>query len=291
MVTFAPVRRLESLAAESPTLQTYLREIAKFPRLDRDQERELAQRSRQLQDDQALAKLVEANLRFVVTYAKRYRRLGVPFLELIHEGNLGLIEAARRFNPERDDKFIRYAVWWVRQAMMHLLSESAPADALPTKVSGATWRFGRQVAALQAELEHTPSTQDISDGLEISEEDAQTLMRAHAEDVSLSDRLWTHGAGGDGADLADTLENAVTHEIEDDLTRDALVHDLEVAMEELEPKERQVMRLRYGLHDDEPWSLQQIGERMRLSRDRIRQIETRAMQKLRRRKNMRSYLN
>lgn len=283
------MRRLETLAADSSTLQAYLREIAKCPRLTVDQERELGRRIRTEADDQAVAALVEGNLRFVVSYAKRYRHLGVPFLDLIHEGNLGLIEAARRFDPERNVKFITYAVWWIRQSIMHLLSESSRAYALPAKVSGAAARFGRQVAALQAQLEHAPTTREIADELEMSEEDAQAMLQLQGDDVSLSDRVWRHGT--DGVELGDTLADEAIAAIDDDLTRRSLVAAIETAMGDLDPKERQVMRLRYGLQGDDPWTLQQIGDRLRLSRERIRQIESRAMQKLRRRKNLRSYLN
>jgi RNA polymerase primary sigma factor len=284
------VRRLESLAADSATLQAYLREIAKFPRLTPDQERDLGRRIRQRTDEHAERALVEGNLRFVVSYAKRYRHLGVPFLDLIHEGNLGLIEAAKRFDPERNVKFISYAVWWIRQSIMHLLSEASRAYAVPARVSGAAARFGRQVHALQAQLEHAPTAREIADELDIPEDEAVALMRLQEHDVSLNDRVWVH-ASGDGVELGDTLPDTAAHEIDDDLTRDALVAELEEALGELDPRERQIMRLRYGLHDDEPWTLQQIGDRLRLTRERIRQIESRAMQKLRRRKNLRSYLN
>jgi RNA polymerase primary sigma factor len=285
------VRRLESLAADSATLQAYLREIAKFPRLSIEQERDLGRRVRQLADEHAARSLVEGNLRFVVSYAKRYRRLGVPFLDLIHEGNLGLIEAAKRFDPDRNVKFITYAVWWIRQSIMHLLSESSRVFALPARVSGAAARFGRQVEALQAQLEHAPTLREIADELDISEDEAVTLMRLQGNDVSLSDRVWTRGGGSDGVELGDTLPDPALPGIDDNLTRDALVAELELALAELDPRERQIMRLRYGLHDDEPRTLQQIGDALRLTRERIRQIEALAMQKLRRRKNLRSYLN
>lgn len=285
------MRRLETLAADSATLQVYLREIAKFPRLTPDEERHLGRRIRQHADDDAVRALVQSNLRFVVSYAKRYRHLGVPFLDLIHEGNLGLIEGARRFDPERNVKFISYAVWWIRQSIIHLLSDSARAYSLPPKVSGAAARFGRQVAALAVQLEHTPSTREIAEELEISEHDAEAMLRLQGEDVSLNDRVRIRGGEGEGAELAEMLAVDGVHGIEDELTRDALVQELEFAMAELDPKERQVMRLRYGLHGGEAWTLQQIGDRLHLSRERIRQIELRAMQKLRRRKGLRSYLN
>lgn len=284
------VRRIETLAADAATLQAYLREIGKFPRLTVDDEKDLGRRIRQHGDEDALRRLVESNLRFVVSYAKRYRHVGVPFLDLIHEGNLGVIEAARRFDPERNVKFISYAVWWIRQAIMHLLSDSARVYSLPAKVSGAAARFGRQVAALQAQLEHMPSTREIADELEISESDAETLLRLQRDDVSLSDRVHASRAD-DGPELADTLADAAIPDVDDELIRQALVQDLEAALAELEPKEQQVMRLRYGLEGGDPSTLQQIGDRLRLSRERIRQIESRAMQKLRRHKSLRSFLN
>lgn len=283
------MRRLATLATDSGTLQAYLREIAKFPRLDATQERELGQRI-QLGEEQALTTLVESNLRFVVSYARRYRHLGAPFLDLIHEGNWGIIEAARRFDPDRDGRFVSYAVWWIRQTMLHLLAESARPDSRSSKVPAAAWRLSRQIAALHIEREHQPTSQEIADILAISEEETQALMRVRADDRSLGARIWVHGGGAE-VELADTLLARTAHEIDDDPTRDALVQEIETAMEELDPKERAVMRLRYGLHDDEPWTLLQVGERLRVSRDRVRQLEFRAMQKLRRRKSLRSYLN
>lgn len=284
------MRWLDTLAADSLTLHAYLQEIAKYPRLALEQERELAQRIRQHQDEDALKSLVEGNLRFVVSYAKRYRNLGVPFLDLIHEGNLGLFEAARRFDPEQHVTFIAYGVWWVRQSIMQLLAESSQIYAIPSKASGRAARVGRHVAALQAQLEHQPTAQEIVEQLEISEEEAQRWLRLPGEEISLNDRVWVHAAGA-GVDLADTLNDHAMREIDDDVTRDALVQELESSLEELEPKERRVMRLRYGLHDDEPWTLHQIADQMRLSRERVRHLESRALKKLRRRKNLRSYLN
>ena len=270
--TIRHVRRLESLAAESATLQAYLQEIAKFPRLAIDQERELGRRIQQEQDDEARSALVEGNLRFVVSYAKRYRQLGVPFLDLIHEGNLGLIEAARHFDPDRHLKFISHGVWWVRQSIMHRLAEA-------------------QTAALRAQVEYQPTKTEIADELDISDEDAQILMHGLHEDPSLNLLFRASRGRRDDDGFDDALQDQAIREVDDELTRDALVRDLELALDELEPKERLVMRLRYGLHDDEPWTLQQIGDRMRLSGARIRRIETRAVQKLRRRQHLRGCLN
>src|SRR4030095_7851775 len=139
------MRRAHDASSESDALQAYLRAIAKLPRLTAEEERTLGRRIQQDGDPDALRRLVEGNLRFVVSYAKRYRGLGVSFLDLIHEGNLGLIEAARRFDPDRNVKFITYAVWWIRQALTHALSSQTRAFSLPQKVSGAAARLTRAV--------------------------------------------------------------------------------------------------------------------------------------------------
>ena len=252
------MRRIESLASDSPTLQTYLQEIAKFPKLTIDQERELGRRIQQLSDEDALGALVESNLRFVVSYAKRYRKLGIPVLDLIHEGNLGLLEGARRFDPDRSGPFLAHAAWWVRQSILHVVSETLG------------------VAALETELELAPTD---AAGVDLSEEEAPPASGMREARFAR------------GLELADVLPDLSVQEIEDDLMRDALVQQIECAMTELNPRERHVMRLRYGLHSEEALSVQQIADRLRLKRDRVRKIEARAQQRLRRGTSLRAYLN
>lgn len=268
--TIREVRRIETLAAESSTLQAYLREISKFPRLAFEQEQELGRRIRTDRDQDALDALVEGNLRFVVSYAKRYRRLGVPFLNLIHEGNIGLIEAARHFDPDGTSKFITHGMWWVRQAIMHSLAEA-------------------QTSALRAQLEHHTAAADAVDELDSSDDMLSLLARA---DDTLDVRLpFRHERRAHEAEFDDALFDQAIREIDDEPTRDALVHHLEEALEELDASERLVMRLRYGLQDDEPWTLQQIGDRMRVSGGRVKRIESRATEKLRRLQHVRGALN
>jgi RNA polymerase sigma factor (sigma-70 family) len=175
------VRKFESLASESATLHAYLREIATLPSLTNETERELGRRIREHGDQIALGRLVEANLRMVVDYAKRFRHLGVPLLDLIHEGNLGLIEAARRYDPARAD-FQASALWWIRQAMMHLLSETGrPVDAAGTSGLLASATQGRLVDAIRVALEYA---QSAAAGQEIKEPpvaDAEDFA-AHLQD-------------------------------------------------------------------------------------------------------------
>jgi len=285
-------RRTAAPDSERDALQAYLRAIARIPRLSVDDERALGRRIRLDRDEASLRQLVESNLRFVVSYAKRYRGLGVSFLDLIHEGNIGLIEAARRFDPDRNVKFITYAVWWIRQALMHALSEQARAISLPPKLSSVAARFGREVAALAEQLQRTPTTREIAEGLEISEADVQTLAQIGGRDVSLSDRV---GVDGEGPELGDTLEQGIVPTVDENLSRRAIIEILGAALADLEEKEREVVRLRFGLDSDgETQTLQEIGDRMHLSRERIRQIESRAKEKLRRSKKvheLRSSLN
>jgi RNA polymerase primary sigma factor len=236
---------------DASTLSAYLRGIAKIPRLTAQEERELALRVQLDRDEAALTRLVESNLRFVVSYAKRYRGNGVSLLDLIHEGNLGLIEAARRFDPHRNVKFITYAVWWVREAMMHVLSDQTRAFSFPPKMFA--------------------------------------MLHSAPDDVSLNQPV---GAGDDplGRELADLLPQEQTP-IDDEIIHRNDLDELANALGELDGKEREVVRLRFGLDDDEEHTLQEIGDRLHLSRERVRQIETRAKEKLRRSAKLRSHLN
>jgi RNA polymerase primary sigma factor len=285
------MRRDGEAGAESGALQAYLRAIGRLPRLTPGEERELGRRI-QRGDQQALRRLVEGNLRFVVSYAKRYRGLGVPFLDLIHEANLGLMEAARRFDPDRNVKFITYAVWWIRQALTHALSMQSRAFSVPQKVSGAAARLQRQVAELTGELERRPTSSEIAAGMDMPEADVRSLLAAGARDVSLSE----HPGGEDdaGPELGDLLE-AAAPTLEEDLVRQSIVERVRDALSELDAREREVVSLRFGLdRDGEMRTLQEIGDRLKLSRERVRQIESRAKEKLRRSKRaneLRSCLN
>jgi RNA polymerase primary sigma factor len=244
--------RVSKRDEDASTLSAYLREIAKLPRLSAGEEQDLGLRIQRDGDEAALCRLVEANLRFVVSYAKRYRGLGVSLLDLIHEGNLGLIEAAGRFDPSRNVKFISYAVWWVRQAMMHALADQTRAFSFPPKLF-ATLHNG-------------------------------------VEDVSLSEPIGPLSTDGHTRELGETLVQEQIP-VDDEMIHQSDLDELADALGELDGKEREVVRLRFGLEDDEPRTLQEIGERLHLSRERVRQIESRAKEKLRRSEKLRSHLN
>jgi RNA polymerase primary sigma factor len=280
--------------AGADALHAYLRGISKLPRLTVEQERELGRRIKHHGDQAALRQLVEGNLRFVVSYVKRYRGLGVPFLDLIHEANLGLMEAARRFDPDRNVKFITYAVWWIRQAVTHALSGQTRAFSLPQKLSAVAARFGREVTELTESLHRTPTSREIAEDLDISEGEVEALVRIGDRDLSLSDRV-TGRDDAEGPELGELLQQATVPPAEEAFIRRQLHEGVRGALGELDDKEREVIELRFGLdRDGEQRTLQEVGDTLRLSRERIRQIEAKAKEKLRRSKRageLRSYLN
>jgi RNA polymerase primary sigma factor len=160
---------------DSRNLRLYLSQIAKLPLYTEDEEKELGWKA-QRGDGEALRKLVEANLRFVVSYVRKYRGMGLSMLDLIDEGNLGLIEAAKRFDPDRNVRFVSYAVWWIRQAVVHALTQSARVFSLPQKLSDQISQMKKKVAEMKADKGREPSREEIAAGLGISEEDVEDLL-------------------------------------------------------------------------------------------------------------------
>jgi RNA polymerase primary sigma factor len=279
----------QSARASVDTLNVYIRDIAKFKPLTADDEKQLG-RSIQQGDQEALKRLVESNLRFVVHYAKRYRGIGLSYMDLIHEGSLGLMEAAKRFDPERNVKFISYAVWWVRQAIFHALSEHTRVFRLPQKLSGQVSRVTNAREKLRAELERMPTTEELAERTALSPEAVQQLLMAAGDDVSLSAAVGDEG----NLELGDTLEQETVPSVELEMIRTSFERRIQSMVGDLDEKEREVIKMRFGLDGEEPKTLQEIGESMGLSRERIRQIESRAKEKLRRSREaqgLRGYLN
>jgi RNA polymerase primary sigma factor len=284
------VKKTPDARCDSPdSLNSYIREIARFKPLSQDEERELGRRI-QAGEQEALQKLVESNLRFVVSYAKRYRGLGLSFLDLINEGSLGLMEAAKRFDPGRNVKFISYAVWWVRQAIFHALSEQTRALRLPQKLSGQVSKIERSRHKLTAELERPPTTEELADSTDLTEKEVEQLLRVSGDDLSLSASVGEEG----NLELGDTLEQETIPSVELELIRDSFARQIQAMVGDLDEKERDVLRMRFGLDGEEPRTLQEIGDALGVSRERIRQIESRAKEKLRRNQQaqgLRGYLN
>ena len=271
------------------SLNAYIRDIAKFKPLSGDDEKVLGRRI-QAGDQEAIKRLVEANLRFVVHYAKRYRGLGMSYMDLIHEGTLGLMEAAKRFDPERNVKFISYAVWWVRQAIFHALSEHVRVFRLPQKLSGQVSKLSAAREKLKGELERLPTIAELAERTALPPAEVEQLLLAAGDDVSLSTAVGDDG----GLELGDTLEQDTVPSVEVEMIRSSFERRIQGMVSGLDEKEREVIRMRFGLDGEEPKTLQEIGEAMGLSRERIRQIESRAKEKLRRSREahgLRGYLN
>lgn len=235
-------------------LNQYLQEIAKIPRLTPEKERELGKRAQE-NDKAALEELVKANLRFVVSYAKRYRNSHVRFLDLINEGNIGLIHAAKKYDPDKNVKFITYAVWWIRQSILHALSEQAGAFRLPPKRANLMYRLEKAIATSMSEGNHIPTPDELAANLGVTVKEVQTLLRANADNYSLSAELDDESH----TELADVIEQTTIPSAEDEMQEQSRREELLLHMAELSPKERLVLTLRHGVSDNVPRSIQELA--------------------------------
>lgn len=273
---------------DSRNLKLYLDEIAKFPPLTEEEEKRVGARARE-GDLEAMRRLIESNLKFVVSYVKKYRGMGLGLLDLVNEGNVGLIEAAKRFDPTRNVRFISYAVWWIRQAVLHSLSQYSRIYNIPQKLSDRISAMKRKTAELKAELGREPTRAEVARRMGISEEDADDLAVLAEKNVSLSDRL-----SDDGLEVEDRISDDVSPPVEYLIIKSSVQQQIRAMIGELDEKEAVVLKLRFGLDDDRPRTLQEIGNEMGLTRERIRQIEQKAMRKLsrsQRLQQLRGYLN
>jgi RNA polymerase primary sigma factor len=271
------------------TLRLYLKEISQFPQLTAEEEQELGARV-QAGDEAAFRKMIESNLRFVVAMAKKYSRSGYPLHELINEGNMGLIEAASRFDPLRGVRFITYASWWIRQAILAAIAHHGQTFRLPPKLKHDLYRFETKVSRLTQELGRRPSLEEISRELGMKEEEVRDLLGATPTEVSLSAPI---GEEGDMR-LEEVIEDHSITPSDDILIAQSFEEQLQKLLGQLDDKERLIIERRFGLGDREPQTLAEIGTDLHLSRERIRQIEERALGKLRRSqraKQLLGYLN
>ena len=273
---------------DSRNLKLYLDEIAKFPPLTEEEEKRVGERARE-GDLVALRRLIESNLKFVVSYVKKYRGMGLGLLDLINEGNVGLIEAAKRFDPTRNVRFISYAVWWIRQAILHALSQYSRIYNIPQKLSDQISAMKKKTAELKGELGREPTRAEVARTMGLSEEDVDDLAVLEEKNVSLSDRL-----SDDGLEVEDRISDDLSPPVEYQIIKSSVQQQIRATIGELDEKEAVVLKLRFGLDDDRPRTLQEIGNEMGLTRERIRQIEQKAMRKLsrsRRLQQLRGYLN
>jgi RNA polymerase primary sigma factor len=273
---------------ESRNLRLYLEQIAKFPMQSDAEEKAVGERI-QGGDAAALQTLIESNLRFVVSYVKKYQGMGLSLLDLINEGNVGLIEAAKRFDPHRNVKFISYAVWWIRQAVIHALTQNSRIYHIPQKLSDQILLRKRRAAQLKSELGHDPTREEVARAMGLTVEDVTDLEMLEERDVSLSSRT-----NEDDMEMEEKISDEISPSVEYQIIKSSIEHQVRDILHELDDKEARVLKLRFGLDDDQPRTLQEIGDALGLTRERIRQIEQKAMRKLSRSgrvQQLRGYLN
>jgi RNA polymerase primary sigma factor len=252
-------------------LNQYLHEIAQVPRLTPERERELGRRVQQ-NDKSALEELVKANLRFVVSYAKRYRNAHVLFLDLINEGNIGLIQAAKKYDPDKNVKFITYAVWWIRQAILHALSEQGGAFRLPPKRANLMYRLEKAIGAAMISGDHMPTPDELANELGVSVKEVQTLLHANSDNFSLNAELDDESH----TELADVIEQTQIPSAEDEMQEQSRREELLAHISELSPKEQLVLTLRHGVTDNFPKRVDELAHFFNRENDSIRAVLDRA---------------
>ncbi len=270
-------------------LAKYLHDINQIPLLPHKEEISLAEKIRQ-GDKQALGKLVNANLKFVVFIAREYQDRGLPLDELISEGNLGLLEAAKRFDAERDIKFISYAVWWIRQSILRALANHSRLVRLPINHIWALQKVITIIEDLEQDLGRAPELEEVADKLNISPTTLSKNMMYWGRELPLEDST---RPSDESLALIDKISSDEFAPPSSKLVEESMKADIKMALESLTKTEAEVLRLYYGIERERPMTLLEIGNQMNLSRERIRQIKNKALQKLRyfhRRENLRPYL-
>ncbi len=273
---------------DTPSLDKYLQEIGKVELITPDEEVVLAKKIRS-GDNDALKKLVNANLRFVVSVAKQYQNQGMSLPDLINEGNLGLMKAAQRFDETRGFKFISYAVWWIRQAILQALAEQSRIVRLPVNKIGSINRINRAFSQLEQEFEREPSSQEIADILEMAPEEVKDALKTNGRTVSMDAPISSEEENS----MYDVMQNPDTPSPDKNLINESLAYEIERALCTLSPREAKVLKLYFGISMKHPFTLEEIGEELGLTRERVRQIKEKAIKRIQfttRCKILKSYL-
>jgi len=270
------------------SLDLYLKEIGKTPLITAEQEIELAKKIHK-GDHKALGDLVQANLRFVVSVAKQYQNQGLSLADLINEGNIGLIKAAKRFDEKRGFKFISYAVWWIRQSILQALAEQSRIVRLPLNRVGTLHKIGKAHSHLEQDLGRSPSTNEIAEKLDMDSHEVNDTLQISNTHLSLDAPF----SDGDSNSLKDILQDDFSPLPDGDILRTSLSSEIEKVLSTLTEREAEVISLYFGLNRERALTLEEIGERFNLTRERVRQIKEKAIRRLRhatRSKNLRSYV-
>jgi RNA polymerase primary sigma factor len=262
---------------ESQSLEKYLQEIGKVELISSEEEVRLAALIRQ-GCQKSLDRLTKANLRFVVSVAKQYQNQGLSLPDLINEGNLGLIKAAQRFDETRGFKFISYAVWWIRQSILQALAEQSRIVRLPLNKVGLTNRIQKAFSQLEQQFEREPSPEELAELLEMDLDEVSASLSISSRHVSMDTPI---SEGEDGT-LLDVLENPNAEKTDEELDhKDSLKIEIDRSLKTLTERQKEVICFFFGIGVDHPMSLEDIGERFNLTRERVRQIKDKAITKLR----------
>ena len=270
------------------SLDKYLQDICSEELLTPEQEVQLAQRIKQ-GDQAALERLTKANLRFVVSVAKQYQNQGLSLPDLINEGNLGLIKAAKRFDETRGFKFISYAVWWIRQSILQAIAENSRIVRLPSNQLGALNKLKKEIAKLEQQLERPPSEEELAEILDIPEDKIKAIMGISGRHVSIDAPL----ASDEDVNFVDVLPNEDTPPTDDKLMQESLSQEIERSLSTLTPYEREVIKMYYGIGMPHPLSLDEIAMKCNLTRERVRQIKEKGIKRLKtssKSKHLKAYL-
>ena len=273
---------------ENQSLDKYLQEIGEVPLLTPAEEIHLARRIKK-SDQESLEKLTKANLRFVVSVAKQYQNQGLTLGDLINEGNLGLIKAAKRFDETRGFKFISYAVWWIRQSILQALAEQSRVVRLPLNRVGALNKIGKAFSNLEQEFEREPSASEIAEELEMTPFEVSDTLKISGRHLSMDAPF----SQGEDNRLLDVIQNDRQPAPDSNLMQESLRKEVDRALSTLTRREAEVVKLYFGLDQEHPLTLEEIGEQFSLTRERVRQIKEKAIKRLRhasRSRALRTYL-
>lgn len=263
---------------ENKSLDLYFQEIGKYGLLKPEEEIDLAIKIKK-GDMSAQDKLVRANLRFVVSVAKMYQNQGLSLGDLINEGNIGLVKAAQRFDETRGFKFISYAVWWVRQGIMSAIADQSRVVRLPLNRVGNLTKLGKVYRDLEQEFERKPTTEELAKILEITSDEVAYILQISSRQVSV-DAPFNNGDENKST-LMDVLHNEEQPMPDKELMNDSLKNEVANILSTLDDREAEVIRLSFGIGSNQKATLEEIGERFNLTRERIRQIKENALRKLR----------